>query len=231
MALTRDFKQTVKARADRDPAFREALLTEAVEHLIAGKVDVGKAVLRDYINATVGFARLAKATGTPSKSLMRMLGPKGNPRANNLLPMIGKLQRVSGVRLAVGTGTKRVTSPRRGGRIASSDAIRVRGTLRESERVESPLTRSLRCASASTFPLRGEVRGSRFDLNPLRSKRRSFRGVFLLTARVTRGVAHKHRLRINGSLTGIPNHASICTLYPCNPELGNAVAAFMEQRW
>jgi DNA-binding phage protein len=107
MALTRDFKETVKARADRDPAFREALLTEAVEHLITGEVDVGKAVLRDYINATIGFARLAKATGTPSKSLMRMLGPKGNPRANNLFAMIGKLQRVCGVRLAVGTGTKK----------------------------------------------------------------------------------------------------------------------------
>jgi DNA-binding phage protein len=107
MALTRDFKETVKARADRDPAFREALLTEAVEHLITGRVDVGKAVLRDYINATMGFARLAKATGTPSKSLMRMLGPKGNPRANNLLAMIGKLQRVSGVRLAVGTGARK----------------------------------------------------------------------------------------------------------------------------
>ena len=107
MALTRDFKETVKARADRDPAFREALLTEAVEQLIAGKVEIGKTVLRDYINATVGFARLAKATGTPSKSLMRMLGPKGNPRASNLLAMIGKLQRVSGVRLAVGTGPKK----------------------------------------------------------------------------------------------------------------------------
>jgi hypothetical protein len=39
--------------------------------------------------------------------LSRMLGPKGNPRANNLLAMIGKLQRVSGVRLAVGTGAKK----------------------------------------------------------------------------------------------------------------------------
>jgi len=52
MALTRDFKETVKARAERDVAFREALLTEAVERLIAGEVEVGKAVLRDYINAT-----------------------------------------------------------------------------------------------------------------------------------------------------------------------------------
>ena len=104
MALTREFKQTIKARAARDPAFREALLTEAVEQLLAGEVDTGKAVLRDYINATIGFEKLAKATGTPSKSLMRMLGPNGNPRASNLLTMIGKLQRVSGLHLAVAAG-------------------------------------------------------------------------------------------------------------------------------
>src|SRR3979411_3182081 len=107
MALTRDFKATVKARAERDVAFREALLTEAVEQLIAGEVEVGKAVLRDYINATVGFENVAKATCTPSKSLMRMFGPKGNPRANNLFAVIGKLQRVSGVRLAVASGSRR----------------------------------------------------------------------------------------------------------------------------
>jgi hypothetical protein len=104
MALTRDFKETVKARAERDRGFREALLTEAVEQLIAGEVEVGKAVLRDYINATIGFE---KATGTPSKSLMRMFGPNGNPRANNLLAVIGKLQRVSGVRLAVASGSRK----------------------------------------------------------------------------------------------------------------------------
>ncbi|MGP0089376.1 MAG: DNA-binding protein [Xanthobacteraceae bacterium] len=104
MALTREFKETVKARAARDPAFREALRTEAAEQLLAGDLETGKAVLRDYINATVGFEKLAKATGAPAKSLMRMLGPKGNPRASNLLTMIGKLQRVSGVHLAVAAG-------------------------------------------------------------------------------------------------------------------------------
>jgi len=107
MALTRDFKETVKARAAHDPASREALLTEAVERLIAGEVEVGKAVLRDYINATVGFEKLAKVTGTPSKSLMRMFGPKGNPRANNLFAVIGQLQRMSGVRLAVASGIRK----------------------------------------------------------------------------------------------------------------------------
>lgn len=104
MALTREFKDTVKARAERDPAFRKALLTEAVEQLLSGDVETGKAVLRDYINATVGFAKLAKATGTPPKSLMRMLSAKGNPRANNLLTVIAKLQRVSGVHLEVAAG-------------------------------------------------------------------------------------------------------------------------------
>ena len=50
MALTKDFKDTIQARAQRDPAFRKALLQEGVECLLAGDVDTGRAVLRDYIN-------------------------------------------------------------------------------------------------------------------------------------------------------------------------------------
>jgi DNA-binding phage protein len=91
----------VKARAERDPAFREALLTKAIEQLLSGDVKTGKAVLRDYINATIGFEKLAKATGTPSKSLMRMFSADGNPRANNLLGVIGKLQRITKIHLEV----------------------------------------------------------------------------------------------------------------------------------
>jgi DNA-binding phage protein len=104
MALTRSFKETIKARAERDPKFRAALLKEAVEQMLAGERDAGKAVLRDYINATVGFERLARETGTPAKSLMRMFGPKGNPRAENLFAVISKLQKASGVRLAIAAG-------------------------------------------------------------------------------------------------------------------------------
>ena len=103
MPLTRDFKTTVKARAERDPAFRKALLTEAVKLLLSGEVETGKAILRDYINATVGFEQLARETGTPPKSLMRMLGPKGNPRASNLLGVISALQQISGLHLEVAT--------------------------------------------------------------------------------------------------------------------------------
>jgi len=62
MALTRDFKETIQARAARDPAFRRALLKEGVQCLLSGEVDTGKTVLRDYINATVGFEELGALT-------------------------------------------------------------------------------------------------------------------------------------------------------------------------
>ncbi|CAN5193937.1 hypothetical protein BH10PSE9_BH10PSE9_08260 [soil metagenome] len=101
MPLTRSFKDIVKARAERDPAFRDALLAEGVEALLAGDIDLGKVIIRDYINATVGFERLGRATGTPPKSLMRMFGPKGNPNARNLLAVLGELQRASGISLQV----------------------------------------------------------------------------------------------------------------------------------
>lgn len=102
MALTRDFKQSIKARVAADPAYGTLLLAEAVELLLAGDMETGKSVMRDYINATVGFEALALATGTPAKSLMRMFGPKGNPRAGNLFAVIGALQKANGVNLAVG---------------------------------------------------------------------------------------------------------------------------------
>ena len=50
MALTGDFKETIQARVERDPAFREELLREGVECLLSGDLDTGKAVLRVYIN-------------------------------------------------------------------------------------------------------------------------------------------------------------------------------------
>jgi len=44
------------------------------------------------INATVGFASLSKETHIPEKSLMRMVGPRGNPTASNLFAMVAALQ-------------------------------------------------------------------------------------------------------------------------------------------
>ena len=101
MPLTRDFKETVQARARRDPAFREGLLKEGVECLLAGDVDAGKIILRDYINATIGFEELSSLTNRPSKSLMRMFGPNGNPHARNLFDVISRIQQYQGVHLEV----------------------------------------------------------------------------------------------------------------------------------
>jgi DNA-binding phage protein len=101
MALTRDFKTTVKGRVQRDPKFRKALLREALESAIAGDVDTGKSVLRDYVNATIGFPQLSAAVGIPPKSLMRMLAPAGNPTASNFFAIVALLQRREGVRLRV----------------------------------------------------------------------------------------------------------------------------------
>ncbi|KGB53350.1 hypothetical protein FG91_02772 [Sphingopyxis sp. LC81] len=53
MALTRSFKDTVQARAQVDPAFRAALLAEAMNALLAGDVDTGTTVLRDYVTPEV----------------------------------------------------------------------------------------------------------------------------------------------------------------------------------
>ena len=101
MPLTRDFKETIQQRARRDGRFREALLKEAVDALLSGDLDTGKIVLRDYINATVGFEKLGSATKRSPKSLMRMLGPRGNPQARNFFEIVAYLQKKERVRLKV----------------------------------------------------------------------------------------------------------------------------------
>jgi DNA-binding phage protein len=104
MALTRDFKETIRARVARDPKFRKELLREGIECMLGGDLKTAKTILRDYINATVGFTELAAATRIPPKSLMRMLGPAGNPRADNLFEVVSVLQQREGVRFHLKTG-------------------------------------------------------------------------------------------------------------------------------
>jgi DNA-binding phage protein len=98
---TKSFKELVQKHVADDPAFAEALLREGVETMLSGDVDTGKAILRDYIKATVGFEKLGKATGAQPKSLIRMFGPRGNPQAKNLFSVIGYLQKRAGVQLQV----------------------------------------------------------------------------------------------------------------------------------
>jgi len=104
MALTRSFKELVQRNVAADPAFGEALLREGIDTMLTGDVDTGKAILRDYIKATIGFEKLGEATGTQPKSLIRMFGPRGNPQARNLFSVLGYLQRQAGLQLHVTTG-------------------------------------------------------------------------------------------------------------------------------
>jgi DNA-binding phage protein len=101
MALTRDFKATVVARAQRDPRFREMLFTEAINAYLWGDTAAGKAILRDLVNATVGFEELAAELNKPSKSLHRMLAPRGNPSTENFFSIVSALQKKARVRLRV----------------------------------------------------------------------------------------------------------------------------------
>jgi DNA-binding phage protein len=101
MALTRDFKQTVVARLQRDPRFRQTMFTEAINAYLTGDTATGKAMLRDLVNATIGFEGLATATKKPSKSLHRMLAPHGNPNTENFFDIVSALQKKTRVKLRV----------------------------------------------------------------------------------------------------------------------------------
>jgi DNA-binding phage protein len=101
MDVARSFREPVQRHVSTDPVFAEALLREGVEIMLAGDVDAGKAILRNYIKATVGFEKLGEATAMPPKSLIRMFGPRGNPQARNFFGVIGYLQKQAGVELRV----------------------------------------------------------------------------------------------------------------------------------
>ncbi len=101
MALTLDHKETVHARARRDPEFRGYLLTGGLEHLLAGEVGVAKRSLRDYVIVTVGFEKLGVMTGRSAESVTHMFGPDGDSRASDLLEVIACLLRHEGLVLQV----------------------------------------------------------------------------------------------------------------------------------
>jgi hypothetical protein len=100
MPLTRSFRETIKEQLAKDD-FRREFLREAVSNMIAGDLETAKSVLREYINGTVGFVALGEALGKSPKSLMRMLGPQGNPQARNLFEIVGHLQKIDGTVLEV----------------------------------------------------------------------------------------------------------------------------------
>jgi DNA-binding phage protein len=93
MALTRDFKKTVAARVQSDPAFAQALLDEATTLFINGEPVSAKLILRDLVNATVGFEALAEEIQKPAKRLHRMLSRSGNPTMSNISAVFAAIKR------------------------------------------------------------------------------------------------------------------------------------------
>lgn len=92
MALTREYKQTVLSRIQRDPKFARALYAEAINALLEGEMSEGLSALRDLVHACITFKELSKQTGFGEKALHRMLSRNGNPTTKSLMTIIRAIQ-------------------------------------------------------------------------------------------------------------------------------------------
>jgi DNA-binding phage protein len=108
MTITRDYKDTINERVNNDSVFTAALLDEAITLFLNGEPDVARLVLRDLVNATLGFEELAIEIERPSKSLHRMLSARGNPTMDNLTKIICILRDRLGLDIKVNTIPKYV---------------------------------------------------------------------------------------------------------------------------
>jgi len=92
MGLTRNFKETVLERVKREPEFADALLQEALDAFLNGEPETARLMLRDLVNATIGFEELADILDKHAKSVHRMLAEKGNPTMDNLAVILHTLR-------------------------------------------------------------------------------------------------------------------------------------------
>jgi len=99
MALTKSFRETMQKRVRNDPAFRAQLLEEALNCFMAGDIDTGKSLLRDYLNATESTRDIADMISTNVKSLQRMVGPRGNPTTKNLFLIFNACTSYEGIKI------------------------------------------------------------------------------------------------------------------------------------
>lgn len=95
--LTVDSSGTIQNRIKADPAFAEALLREAMDMFLNGEAEASRLLLRDVVNATVGFEQIAIATNRPSKSVHRMLSARGNPTMESLSAVFAAIRKVLNV--------------------------------------------------------------------------------------------------------------------------------------
>ena len=103
MRLTRNLKETITNRVKLEPEFVLALLNEAATLFLNGEPNTAKLILRDLVNATIGFETLALKISTPNKSVHRMLSMQGNPTMNNLSAVFGTISHALKVAINVET--------------------------------------------------------------------------------------------------------------------------------
>ena len=92
MTLTREYKETVVARIQRDPKFAKALYAEAMNAILEGETEEGLSMLRDLVHAEITFKELSRQTGFDEKSLHRMLSRRGNPTTKTLAVIVGAIR-------------------------------------------------------------------------------------------------------------------------------------------
>ena len=97
---TTSYKDSMKAMVDENPDMATEMLEDAINSLLSGDLDDGRLLLRQYINATLGFQELAKRTGKQDKNLMRSLSATGSPTAANLFQIVQACMKAEGVTVA-----------------------------------------------------------------------------------------------------------------------------------
>lgn len=92
MNIRQPSRTTVVQRVQADEAFAKALLDEAATLFLNGEPETARLILRDLVNATIGFEQLATLTARPGKSRHRMLPPTGKPSMDNLAAIFGAVR-------------------------------------------------------------------------------------------------------------------------------------------
>lgn len=129
------YSELVQERVGRDREYAAALLAEAMQCFSLGETSIARTVIRDVIKGSIGYAELARLTGTPETSLVRMFGPSGNPTFANVSRVIQRLLEAIGAELQVtfvSTRRRSSTSAARRPKSSSRASARSTSTRRQS---------------------------------------------------------------------------------------------------
>ena len=93
----RPFWEYVADRVAADPEFARLCLEDAGRSLLNGEPSMAAAALREYVAGTIGFERLAAATGRSPDDVKRLLAPAERHRGDDLLAVFRVVREECGV--------------------------------------------------------------------------------------------------------------------------------------